>query len=95
MRNPSSRSTSSSLIARPSATFDTLEVRTSEIPLLGIERAVRLSWPASATINYDLETAPRLRGPWLPVQELSVPRMQQLTVPASEVNKFFRLRQAP
>jgi hypothetical protein len=80
----------------PSATFDNLEVRTSEIPLLGIERgAVRLSWPASATINYAVEAAPTVQGPWLPVQELSVPLMQQLTVPSSEVNEFFRLRQAP
>ncbi len=39
----------------PTAIFDNLELRTSEIPPVGIERAVRLSWPASATINYAVE----------------------------------------
>jgi hypothetical protein len=79
----------------PSATFDNLELRTSEIPPIVIERAVRLSWPASVTITYGVEAAPTVQGPWLPVQELSIPWMQQLAVPASEVSKFFRLRQAP
>ena len=79
----------------PTAIFDNLELRTSEIPPVGIERAVRLRWPASATINYAVEGAPTLQGPWLPVQELPLPGMQQTTVPASEAAQIFRLRQAP
>ena len=79
----------------PTAIFDNLELRTSEVPGIGIERAVRLAWPASATINYAVEGAPTVQGPWLPVQELPMPGMQQVTVPTSEAAKFFRLRQAP
>ena len=55
------------------ATYDNLELRTSEVPPVGIERAVRLSWPASATLNYAVEGAPTLQGPWLPVQERRCP----------------------
>jgi hypothetical protein len=76
-------------------TYDNLELRTYEVPLVGIERAVRLSWPASATINYAVEAAPTVQGPWLPIQELPMPGTQQATVPASEFSKVFRLRQAP
>lgn len=77
------------------ATFDNLELRKSEVPPLGIARAVRLSWPASATINYAVEGAPTVQGPWLPVNELQLPGIQQVTVPASPPAQFFRLRQAP
>ena len=79
----------------PTATFDNLELRTSEIPLVGIERTVRLAWPASATINYAVEGAPTVQGPWLPVQDPDIPGFQKLTVPASGLMQFFRLRQAP
>jgi hypothetical protein len=79
----------------PTATFDNLELRTSEIPGVGIERAVRLRWPASATINYAIEGAPTLQGPWMPVQDTAVPGMNQMTVPANDIMGFFRLRQAP
>ncbi|MHC1763362.1 MAG: hypothetical protein AB9869_03505 [Verrucomicrobiia bacterium] len=77
------------------ATFDNLELRKSEIPDIGIARAVELSWPASATLTYAVEGAPNLQGPWVPVQESALPGLQQVTVPASETTKFFRLRQAP
>ena len=77
------------------ATFDNLELRTSEIPGVGIERAVRLRWPASATLNYAVEGAPTLQGPWLPVQDTAVPGSQQMTVPANDIMGFFRLRQVP
>jgi hypothetical protein len=79
----------------PSATFDNFEVRTSEIPPVGIEPAVRLSWPASATINYAPVGAPTVQGPWLPVQGLEIPGMQQVTVPLSGSAQFFHLQQAP
>jgi hypothetical protein len=77
------------------ATFDNLELRTSEIPGVGIERAVRLRWPASATLNYAVEDAPTVQGPWLPVQDLVLPGLQQMTVPANDIMRFFRLQQAP
>ncbi|MBM3883074.1 MAG: hypothetical protein FJ387_25720 [Verrucomicrobia bacterium] len=76
----------------PKAVFDNLEMRTSEIPPVGIERAVRLSWPASATINYSVEAAPTVQGPWLPVQDLAIPAIQQMTVPVTGPAQFFRLR---
>jgi hypothetical protein len=52
---------------------------------------VRLSWPASATLNYAIEGAPTVQGPWLPVQDTAVPGMNQMTAPASELMQFFRL----
>ncbi len=76
-------------------TYANLKLRTSEIPALGIERTVRLSWPASATINYSVEGAPTLLGPWLAVQEPAILGMQQMTVPLSGPAQFFRLREAP
>ena len=79
----------------PRAVFDNFELRTSEIAPIGIERAVRLSWPVSAAINYAVEAAPTVLGPWLPVQELEMPGLQKLTVPLSQQAEFFRLRQAP
>jgi len=79
----------------PTAIFDNLELRTSEIPPVGIERAVRLSWPASATINYAVEGAPTVLGPWLPVQDQSCPGFQTQTVPANGEARFFHLIQAP
>lgn len=79
----------------PQAVFDQLEVRTSEIPPVNIETAVRLSWPRSTTINYAVEAAGTLEGPWLPLGELDRPGVEQRTVPASEATRFFRLRQAP
>ena len=77
------------------ATFDNLELRTSEVPGIGIERAVRLSWPASATLNYAVEGAPTLQGPWLPVQDTTVPGVSQMTTPAGGSMQVFRLRQSP
>jgi hypothetical protein len=77
------------------ATFDNLELRTSEIPGVGIERAVRVRWPASGTLNYAVQGAPTLQGPWMPVQDTAVRGMNQMTAPASELMQFFRLRQSP
>lgn len=79
----------------PQAVFDNLEVWTSETPPLNIASAVQLSWPASTTVNHDVETAPTVQGPWLPAQESAVPGIRQVTVPTREPKKFFRLRQVP
>jgi hypothetical protein len=79
----------------PTAIFDNLELRTSEVPLVGIERAVRVAWPASATINYAVEGAPTVQGPWVPVQEPMTPGLNQMTIPAEALMQFLRLRQVP
>lgn len=60
-----------------------------------IDFTVRLSWPAPARVNYAVAGAPSVLGPWLPVQELSLPGLQQITVPATEAAQFFRLLQVP
>ena len=75
------------------ATFDNLELRTHEVPPLGIGQAVVLSWPDVG--SYSIESAPGVQGPWLPLRD-TVPRgMKQITVPLSGPAQFFRLRQAP
>jgi hypothetical protein len=76
------------------ATFDNVELRTYEMPQLGIERAVRLSWPNTG-IPFGFESAPTVQGPWLPVLESDLPGMRQLTVPANNQMRFFRPQQAP
>ncbi|MEK7684435.1 MAG: hypothetical protein AAB466_03320 [Verrucomicrobiota bacterium] len=63
--------------------------------VVGIERAVQLTWPAPAGMNYAVEGGPTVQGPWLPVQDPVLPGLQQMTVPATEAARYFRLRQAP
>ncbi len=75
--------------------FDNYQLWQYENSPLAIARAVQLTWPAPAGVNYCVQTAPTVLGPWLPVQEGSRPGMQQVTVPTSEAGKFFRLREAP
>jgi hypothetical protein len=76
-------------------TFDNLELWHYEIPKLGVERAVRVSWSAPAGVDYSVESAPTVLGPWLPVPEPDIPGVQKLSVPLSRQAEFFRLRQAP
>lgn len=77
------------------ATFGHLELGTYEVPPVSIERAVRLSWPAPGGVNYNLEDAPTLNGPWLPVQDQMLPGVQTLTVPLTRPMQVFRLIPAP
>ena len=77
----------------PTAVFDNLEVQTSEIPSIGIQPGVRLTWPDVG--SYAVECAPTVNGPWLPVQNTIPPGCQQMTVPQSGPMQFFRLVQAP
>ncbi len=77
------------------AIYDNAELWTSEVPPVAIERAVRVSWPASATIKYAVEVAPTVLGPWLPVQDVATPGLNQMTAPLNDLTEFFRLRQAP
>lgn len=76
-------------------TYDNLELRTSEIPPLVIERAVRVSFPESTTVNYAVQAAPTVQGPWLPVQDRIIPGLQTMTLPANSPAQFLRLIQAP
>jgi hypothetical protein len=77
------------------AIFDNYVVRLSDVPPLWIAQAVQLSYPAPAGVNYSLEAAPAVQGPWLKVQDLAVPGLNQRTVPASGSAQFFRLIQGP
>jgi len=77
------------------ATFDNFEIRKYEVPVLGITRAVRLSWPAPAGVDWTVLSAPTVQGPWLPVEDLAIPGIQQITVPASDPMQVFQLVPAP
>lgn len=79
----------------PAAVWGNLELRTSEIPILGIEGAVRISWPGSATLSYAIQGAPTVQGPWLPVEDQTVPGFQNMTVPANDFMRVFRAVQSP
>lgn len=79
---------------RAEATFDNLQLRTSEIPPVGIEQAVRVIWPATG-MNYSVEAAPSVNGPWVPVHDSTPPGINQRTVPMSNPAQFIRLIQAP
>jgi len=76
-------------------TYENLELGKFETPRLAIERAARLTWFAPAGVNYGVEGAPTVQGPWSRVQETEIPGMNQMTIPASARASFFRLREAP
>jgi hypothetical protein len=77
------------------ALWDNFSMCLHDVPPIGIARAVRLSWPTPAGVNYAVESAPAVQGPWLPIQESPAPVLQQVTVPAGDLTRFFRLRLAP
>jgi hypothetical protein len=74
------------------ATFDNFEVRMHEVPQVGIERTVQLTWPAPTGTDYAVEGAPTVNGSWLPLNDQSLPGFKQMTVPANKDMRFFRLR---
>jgi hypothetical protein len=78
-----------------SATFANFEVRTFEVPQVSITRAVQLSLPIPAGLNYAVEAAPTVQGPWLTVQPQETPGIQTLTVPVSASAQFFRAVPVP
>ena len=75
------------------ATFDNLELWTHDIPILTIDRVVRLRWPASA-FPFTVEAASEINGPWLPALEpvFESDGVKHLTVPSSDLMKLFRLK---
>jgi hypothetical protein len=78
----------------PTAVFDNFELRTYEVPPVSIARAVQLTWPAPAGV-YAVEGASTAQGPFLPLQDQTIPGFQTMTVPANSPAQFFRLVQAP
>lgn len=76
------------------AVFDNVQLWTSEVPTVGMERAVRLSWPATG-LNYTPQWAPTPQGPWQAVPDQIMPGMNQVTVPTSGTMGFIQLIQAP
>jgi hypothetical protein len=70
-------------------------VRTYELPQISIAKGVQLSWPSPAGVNWTILGAPTVEGPWLPVQDVRISGMQQLTVPAGGLAQFFRPVPAP
>jgi hypothetical protein len=77
------------------AIFDNFALRLHDEPPLNIARAVQVTWTAPAGVNYALEAASAVQGPYAPVQELALPGIQKQTVPLSGPAQFFRLVQVP
>lgn len=75
------------------AIFDNFSLRLHDEPPLSIARGVQLTWPGVGT--YAVEGAPTVQGPWLPVQDRTLPGFQTITLPANSSAQFFRLVQAP
>jgi hypothetical protein len=76
------------------AVFDNVELCTYEVPPLGIQRALQVSWPETG-LNWRIEAAPNVQGPYLPAQAPALPGMQALTFPMDGPTGFFILRPAP
>lgn len=76
------------------ASFDNCEFGTYEVPQVGIQRAVRLSWPATG-MKYTIEAATGLRGTFGPVQDPAIPGVETWNLPANEPMEIFRVRSAP
>jgi hypothetical protein len=77
------------------AIFDNFSLCLHDVPPISIARAARLTWPVPSGVNYSVEGATNVQGPWLPIQDLATPGMQQMTVPATDLRRYFRLMQAP
>jgi hypothetical protein len=77
------------------ALWDDFSLHLHDVPPLSISRAVQLTYAAPAAVNYAVEGAPSVQGPWLPVQDLTMPGLNQMTIPLSNPAQFFRLIQAP
>lgn len=77
------------------AVWDNFSLRLHEEPPLRIAPAMELAWPAPAGVNYGVQAAPTVRGPWLRVQVSDQPGIKKLTVPSSSPAQFFRLMREP
>jgi hypothetical protein len=77
--------------------YDNLELWQYQTPQLNIQNAVVLSWPVTAA-QFVVESAPGVNGPWETVPDpwLRTNGTQiQMSFPASDSMRLFRLRFAP
>jgi hypothetical protein len=77
------------------AVWDNFSLRLHDVPPLYIARAAEISYVAPAGVNYMLEVAPTLQGPWLPFQDATMPGLIRVTVPMNGSMGFGRLIEAP
>ncbi len=77
------------------AVWDNFALRLHDVPPISIARAVQVTWPAPAGVNYSVEGAPTVQGPWMPVQEVDMPGIQKVSAPLSGPSQFFRLVETP
>jgi hypothetical protein len=80
-----------------SVTFDNLEVWQYETPQLAIQNAILLTWPVASGM-FVLESAPDVTGPWEGSPNLwsrTTATQTEVSIPASDSRKFYRLRFAP
>lgn len=73
--------------------FDNFSLRLHDEPPLSIAHAVQLTWPGVG--SYAVEAGPTPQGPWLRVQDQTIPGIRATTVPANSPAQFFHLIQAP
>jgi hypothetical protein len=68
-------------------------------PVIGIEKATRLTWLTTYGVTHTVESAPEVEGPWSPLTLLTtdaeVPGMKQVVVPHNQAARFYRLIEAP
>ena len=77
--------------------YDNLEVWQYQSPQLAIQNAVVLSWPAAAA-QFILERGPTVDGPWETVLDpwwRTNATQIEVSIPASDSIRLFRLRFAP
>jgi len=77
--------------------FDNVKVWQYESPKLAVQNAVVLSWPVVQG-QFILENAPGVNGPWVPVADpwwRTNAGQNQISIPAPDSLKLFRLRLAP
>lgn len=78
-------------------TFDNVQVREFESPMLATTNAIVLSWPVT-TGQFVLESAASKDGPWTPIDNpwsRTISGRNEVSVAASDSIRFFRLRAAP
>jgi len=75
-------------------TFDNLERRVYDVPSVGIQRGVLLTWPATGK-NYGVEAAPTPQGPWSRVLDSTPLDFEQVALPQDDLMGYFQLIEIP
>jgi hypothetical protein len=65
--------------------------RLHDVPPLNIVPVAQIAWPALVGVNYGLETAPTVQGPWQPVPDPMIPAMNQTTKLFGDSMRFYHL----